>query len=129
MVPTPLSHTFRHGDHLNFDKLTITAIVDEDLMVWEETQNWIMSLTAPDRFSQYYRNLNTRGMANSGPYHDGILTINTNANIPNIRFDFSYCNPISISALQLSATDSAETVVTVDIVFRYDQYKITRLTP
>ena len=43
-VPTPFSATYRHGEKLNYDALVITALMDEDLRVWEETYNWLVSL-------------------------------------------------------------------------------------
>lgn len=122
-VPAPFATMYRHGDTLNFDKFTATVLVDEDLRVWEESYNWIVSLTKPADFRQYVRNT-SKG---EKPYHDGVLTLNTNANVPNIRFKFTYCHPVSISAIQLSAADNANTQITADIVFRYDQIEIERL--
>src|SRR5665213_2684069 len=37
MQPTPHATVFRHGDHLNYDPLMLTAMCDEDLMTWQET--------------------------------------------------------------------------------------------
>ena len=54
-VPTPFSNTYRHGEKLNYEPLTITAIIDEDLRVWEETYNWLKSLTRPQSFDEYKR--------------------------------------------------------------------------
>ena len=33
-VSTPFSNTYRHGEKLNYEPLTITALMDEDLRVW-----------------------------------------------------------------------------------------------
>jgi hypothetical protein len=40
-----------------------------------ENSSFLQALTFPKEFRQYYRNTNGRQTA----YHDGILTINTNA--------------------------------------------------
>ena len=79
-VDNPFSNTYRHGDKLLYDQMNITIIVDEDMRVWEETYNWLQALTFPKEFRQYFRNSNGRQTA----YHDGILTINTNANNPKV---------------------------------------------
>ena len=81
-VDNPFSNTYRHGDKLLYDQMNITILVDEDMRVWEETYEWLQALTFPKEFSQYYRNSNGKKTA----YHDGILTVNTNANNPNLRF-------------------------------------------
>jgi len=122
-VETPFSNTWRHGDKLVYDALTISALVDEDLRVWEESYNWIRSLTFPKEFPEYVR----YHEKNASPYHDGFLTIYTNANIPNMRFKFLHAHPLSLSAINFATTDNAETTMTVDITFRYDRYELERL--
>jgi hypothetical protein len=103
-VETPFSNTFRHGDKLVYDSFEVVALVDEDLRVWEETYEWLQSITIPDDFRQYWRNTNGRQIA----YHDGILTINTNANEPNIRIKFLNCHPVSLSGINFDTKLTAD---------------------
>lgn len=123
MMPTPFSDTYRHGDKLVYEPITLTVIVDEDLKVWEETHNWLKSLTAPTKFDEY-RRIKSRIIP---AYYDGILTINTNANIPNLRLKFRNCHPVSLGSIQFSSSDSADTTILTDITFRYDYYDIERI--
>lgn len=123
-VSSPFADMYRHGDKLSFDQLSVSVIVDEDLRVWEETYNWIQALTKPDNFGQYIRNDRRN---NKTPYHDGVLTINTNANVPNIRFKFTDCHPISLGGISFNVQETAQTIVTCEIIFRYDQFYIDRL--
>ena len=44
-VPSPFANTYRHGDKLVYDAFSINAIVDEELLVWEETYKWLLSMT------------------------------------------------------------------------------------
>jgi len=120
-VVSPFVSTYRHGDKLVYEQFSINAIVDEDLRVWEETYNWIVSLTKPASYDQYVKNKGKE------PYHDGVLTINTNANIPNIRIKFFNCHPQSLGSIQFNTSDSAETIPTADITFRYDYFEIVRI--
>lgn len=122
-VSSPFVNTYRHGDKLAFDSLIVTVLVDEDLRVWEETFNWIKSLTKPNDYGQYVRYRDKKAT----PYHDGELTVNTNSNVPNIRFKFTDCHPIFLGSIQFNVTETAQTVLTVDINFRYDQYYVDRL--
>jgi hypothetical protein len=122
-VENPFSRTYRHGDKLNYDSISITCIVDEDMRVWEETYNWLVALTFPKTFEEYVRFYNKQ----KSPYHEGILTVNTNANTPNLRIKFLNCHPISISGINFDTKVDAGFTITTDISFRYDTFEITRL--
>lgn len=123
-VPTPFSTTKRHGDTLAWTDFTMTVLLDEDLRVWEETLNWLISLTKPVKFPQYHH----REGKVFNLYYDGILTINTNSNIPNLRIKFHDCHPVNLGPLRFDTTTSAEETLVVDISFAYDYYEIERLT-
>lgn len=122
-VETPFSATFRHGDKLVYEPFTVTVLIDEDLRVWEETYDWFRAITFPKEFRHYWRNSNGRDTA----YHDGILTVNTNANNPNIRVKFMNCHPISLGGIQFSSAQNAMTTLTAEIAFRYDYYELDRI--
>jgi len=122
-METPFSNTWRHGDKLIYDQLSVNAIVDEDMKTWEETYKWLTALTKPQSYQQYIRYYDNRAMV----YHDAILTINTNANIPNLRFKFTNLHPISLGAVNFSVSDNADTILTADILFRYDYYEYVKL--
>lgn len=122
-VPTPFSNTYRHGDKLSYEPLTISAMVDEDMKVWQETYDWLSSLTRPQSFDQYPR----KSLADRSPlYFDGYLTVNTNANNPNIRFKFYNCHPTSLGSIQFDTKTDADNIPTCDFTFRYDLFEIER---
>lgn len=123
-VSSPFADMKRHGDKLVYDQLVVTALIDEDMRVWEEIYDWLQALTKPDRYEQYVRFYERQ----KDPYHDSVLTINTNANNPNIRFKFTHCHPVSLGAVSFSTTENANVQIHADIVFAYDQYYVTRLT-
>lgn len=123
MVPTKMTNTYRHGDTLAYDNLTITALVDEDFRVYEETYNWLRNLTTPIRYADYPTN-----KVNDGPlYNDAILTVYTNSNIANFRVKFRDCHPISLGGIQFNYSDTADNIPVVEITFRYDVFEIQRL--
>lgn len=119
-VPTLFSDTFRYGDKLNYDPITVTFLVDEDLRVWEETYQWMVSLTKPTQFGQYAAKFPDK-------YYDAILTTNTNANNPNVRFKFRNCHPVTLGSIQLATTDTADLTPVCDVTFRYDYFEIERI--
>ena len=124
-VPTPFSTTYRHGDKLIFEPFTITALVDEDLRIWEETYKWLEGLTRPSSYDQYLH----KNFKDKEPplYYDAYLTLNTNANRPNIRLKFFNCHPTSLGMINFDTKVNADTIPTCDITFRYDMYEIDRL--
>lgn len=124
-VNTPFSTTYRHGEKLNFDALTITALMDEDLRVWTETYDWLKSLTRPTSYAEYPNK--TKRNVSVPLYFDGFLTINTNANKSNLRFKFRDCHPTSIGSINFDTKVDADTIPTCDFTFRYDYYEIERL--
>ena len=122
-VPTPFSNTYRHPTKMTFESFNITFLIDEDIKVWEETYKWIVSLTRPESYNQYIKNRDN----DASPYQDGVLTVNTNANLPNFRIKFKNVFPVSLSGIQFSTIDSADTTPTADLTFRYDLFEIQRL--
>lgn len=122
-VVTPFVSTYRHGVQMKFEELTINAIIDEELKVWEETYNWIRALTRPTDFAEYVTRITNNGQI----YHDAILTINTNANIPNVRILFKDCHPIALGSVRFNTAENADTILTADITFRYDYFELERL--
>jgi hypothetical protein len=124
-VPTPFSNTYRHGDKLNFEAFTITALMDEDLRLWEETYKWIKGLTRPKEYEEYLRK--TIKSPPDKLYLDGHLTINTNANRPNLKVKFFNCHPTSLGAINFDTKVDADTIPVCDITFRYDHYEIERI--
>lgn len=124
-VPTPFSATFRHGEKLGYDALVITALMDEDLRTWEETYEWLKSLTRPTTFAEYPRK--TKRDVSTPLYFDGFLTVNTNSNNTNIRFKFRNCHPTSIGIVNFDTKVDADTIPTCDFTFRYDYFEIERL--
>lgn len=123
-VPTPFSTTYRHGEKLEYQPLVVTAMIDEDLRVWEETFKWLSSLTRPESFDQYPR----KTLNDKTPlYFDGYLTVNTNANRPNMRIKFLNCHPLSIGAISFDTKTNADNIPTCDFTFRYDHFQIDRI--
>ena len=120
-VATPFSNTYRHGEKLVYDSLTINIMIDEDFYTWEETYNWLKAITKPTDFKEY----NSR--INGSIYHDGFLTLNTNANNPNLRIKFKDCHPTTLGGIQFSTMDNAEVVPTCDVTFRYDYFELERI--
>jgi hypothetical protein len=122
-ISTPFTTVYRHGTNLTFEDFSINCIIDEDMRVWEETYDWLKSFTRPTKYEEYIKNTAIDGSL----YQDAILTINTNANIPNIRIKFHNCHPTSLGTVRFNVSETAETILTADITFRYDYFEFERV--
>ena len=120
---SPYAAIKRHGDTLTYESFTITTLVDEDLKVYEETHDWMVAMTKPQAYEQYKRFYDH----NKKLYHDAVLTVNTNANNPNLRFTLKNCHPVTVGQINLDLRKTADDIVTVDIVFQYDYFEMDRL--
>lgn len=126
-MATPFSDTFRHGNKLSFDQLTVSVIVDEDLRVWEEIFLWLTGLTHPENFAQYIRSKDYAYKGREDLYQDAILTTNTNSNNPNLRFHFTACHPVSMGTLNLTVKAEPTDPLLLPVTFQYDQFTLNRL--
>jgi len=123
-VATPFSNTYRHPTKMSFEPLTVTALLDEDMRTWEETYKWLKSLTRPSSYDEYTR----KSLSDTTPlYYDGYLTVNTNANNPNLRFKFHNCHPINIGSINFDTKTDADNIPTCDFTFRYDLFEVERV--
>lgn len=121
-VPTPFSAIKRHGDTLRWSDLSMSVLVDEELRVWEETLEWLKSLTKPTKYEEYSKR---KGIVYN-KYYDGILTINTNANVPMMQIKFYNVHPTMMGQLIFDTTTSAEQTITLDMSFAYDYFEVNR---
>ena len=119
-VPTPFSATYRHGDTMQFDPLSLTFLIDEDMRVVEETFQWLSVLTNPTQFKEYAPKFKEK-------YYDGVLIMNKNSNTTNFRVKFYNCHPVSFGSFQLSTTDTPSSTMIADLTFRYDYFKFERI--
>jgi hypothetical protein len=126
---TPLVDLYSPGTKLIYDYFSVTFKVDEDLQVYSDIHDWLRGMapvTVPDDFNA----LKARVMAQTTrpEYSDGILTIMSNLNNPKIYIKFKNLYPTNLTALDFSTKDSADTIVTTSVNFRFDYYDIERVS-
>lgn len=131
--PTPFVDLYAPGEKAIYDMLTVTFIVDEDLKTWIELHDWIRAMTFPKEFEEYAKlgQLNRYTLSSNTrqpQYSDGIVTLLTSANNPNIQFKFYELFPTSLSTFVMSSTDSPDAVITADATFRYSYYDIEKIS-
>jgi hypothetical protein len=116
--PTPLIDRPLPGDKLTFGELTIDFIVDEELRSYEAIYNWMVSITTPDRSTQYAGTTNV--------YSQASLIVTTNASNPILEITFNDIFPTSLADLNFSTAGNADPLIG-NATFRFKNYEIRRL--
>ena len=141
--PTPFRNIPLPGEKLQYEALTITFLVDENLENYQEIHGWLRGLGFPGGHSEF-KNLLDAGVdrfptsknsvlgdagrskfaaANQGGiFSDATLNILTSKNNPVTEVRFSDVFPISLSGLQYSQQNNDTDYLTATVTFDYKLY-------
>lgn len=127
--PTPFSDLHRPGDKLRYDEFEMDFIVDEELWSWQIIHDWIRGYTFPCSFEEY-RLMNRMSLSatlKSQPqYSDGQLLTLSALNNPKLKIKFVNLFPVSLSGINFSTENSADTIITAKAKFWYHIFNIER---
>ena len=123
--PTPFVKLPIPGDHIEFEDLSFTFKIDENMQNFMEIYNWMQGIGYPDDFQQY-ADLKTAGkiVPDTGVYSDISVIITTNLKNPNVEFLFKNAFPVSIAGFTLDTTDANITELSTTVTFKYEKYDI-----
>ena len=134
--PSYLKDIPRPGEKIDFEDLTLTFLVDEDLSNYMEIQNWIRGIGFPESLDQIYDfqqddtlTVMNKALKNQGInlYSDGSLLILNNVNLPKFKVTFDGMFPYSLSTLTFDATQSDLEYFTAQVSFKYNIYNIVTI--
>ena len=100
------------GDKMQWDPLVIKFIVNEDLTNWLEAFNWLVSIGAPQDYSQY------EGLG----FQDATVTIYDSHNNVSRRVKFTDCIPVSLSQIDFSSQEAETDYKYCTLVLEYSHY-------
>jgi len=124
---TPLLDVPVAGNKLSYNEFNVTFYINEDVSSFNELYKWFLAIAAPTSITDRNRfngqqNTNT---VKQSYYSDSTLTIMSALNNPIARVNFHRMFPVSLSDIQFDTTQSADTIITADAVFRYEYFDIT----
>ena len=134
--PSYLKDIPRPGEKIDFEDLTLTFLVDEDLSNYMEIQNWIRGIGFPESLDQIYDfqqddtlTVMNKALRNQGInlYSDGSLLILNNVNLPKFKVTFDGMFPYYLSTLTFDATQSDLEYFTAQVSFKYNIYNIVTI--
>jgi hypothetical protein len=140
---TPLKSIPLPGDHLTYEPLQMTFLVDENLENFQEIHGWLVGLGFPRDYSEF-RNLaaagNDRfpakttavsteigkvkyGAANTGgTYSDATLTVLSSKNNSQLEIRFRDVYPTGLTGLQYNQQAADVDYLTATVSFNYTIY-------
>lgn len=118
-VPTP-------GDEIEFEPITATFLVDENMANWKAIYDWITGFGTPDSEDQYkefmYGQNNDLSSELQKMYSDGSLIIYGNNLTPIRTIYFTNMIPTQLSGLQFTNTSSDVQYLSATVTFDYTLY-------
>lgn len=121
---TPFKPIFKAYDKLEYNELSITFKVDEDMRNYLEIFDWMVGIGFPSEFEQRAA-LESR-QPGERIYSDGQLIIQTSKRNTNLELNFIDLIPTSLSDLQMSSQNQDVDYLEATVSFRYLYYTIKR---
>lgn len=114
-IPIPTHNpTFRPGDILQYNPLSIRFQINEDFENYIELQKWMRQITPSEGWEET--------MKVEDAYSNCVVSITDNAQVPIAAFYFNWVLPASIGDIDFSTTSPDDEVLTVDASFVYSSY-------
>jgi hypothetical protein len=125
-VPMPMVNKHYPADKLEFDELSITFRIDEDLQNYSEIYDWMHTIASPEGLTDRTANRRTQQSV-SNVFSDGSLIVTTAAYKPNIEIKFNDLFPTTLSTLSFNVEETEITYLQAEASFKYRNYELIRL--
>ena len=141
--PTPFRDIPMPGEKLQYDRLSLTFLVDENLENYQEIHGWLRGLGFPGGYAEFKTLLDAgvdrfptsknsvlgdagrskfAAPNQGGLFSDATLTILTSKNNAVVEVRFSDVFPISLSGLQYTQQANDTDYLTATVTFNYKLY-------
>lgn len=125
--PNPLVRIPQYGDHLEFEELSISFRVDEDLKNYLEIQNWLRSV-GKQSYSLYSNLANNPTFSGESLKSEISLTVLSSAKRPNYEIVFEDAFPVKISGISFDTSLEDVSYLEAEALFHYTKYEINKIT-
>jgi hypothetical protein len=110
------------GDSFSRQNLQVQFKVDEDYKNYDEIYDWMVSLVAPDEYSQYGRlaqNDRNSKISSTGVVSDIAVVVNNSSQTPNRQYQFYDAWPNSLSQLDYSTVNGESVLQDATVTFEF----------
>lgn len=114
------------GDHLYFDPLVISFLVDEDLRGYIEVYSWMRGLGFPTDFREYSDLVAGAKLSSikQETTSDITLMTMTGSRNTNVIFDFIDAFPTNLTAPRLETSLAGASTLTCEATFHYSHFNV-----
>lgn len=127
LEPTPFITVSQTPDHLKYENLVVTFLVDEDLNNYLQIHNWLRGIGFPTDFNEYkalWDQGQSSPMLDAGIASDISVSILNSAKMPNFEVIYYGCFPIRLTGFTMQTNDTDVKFITSTATFSYDYYDI-----
>ena len=125
--PTPFKKIPVYGDHLEYEELTVSFKVNEDLSNYIELWDWLQGLGFPEEYGQFKKLSDNPSFTGNGIVSDANLMILSSSMNPIVRLDFEDLFPVSLSALEFNSADTGIDYISCTAGFKFTKYNFVKL--
>ena len=126
--PTPFMNIPVEGDTLTFEAMSLSFIVDEDLLNYREIYDWMTALGFPREYGQFAALKTESSGSEQTKYSDLSIILHTNKSNPNYSIKFTDVFPTSLSSIQFDSTPTGMEPIVVDATFNFrGQFDIEKI--
>lgn len=122
--PNPFVDIPHSGDHIEYDVLSVTFKVDEDMLNWYSMWTWLHGLGFPNRHNEYEELKSGSKLDGLGIESDLKLFILTSHRNPKVEITFKDAFPIDLAGLDFDSTSSDVDYVESTVSFKYRSYDL-----
>lgn len=117
------------GDTMEFGALNVTYLIDSKMENYLAIHDWMVGLGFPEQHKEFTDYLANPKNVNSyytseKTVSDCVLTILDGNNLPIKSFTFVDAFPVSLSGVQLTATNPDVTYITATVTLEYSYYRV-----
>jgi len=114
------------GDHINYEPLSLSYKVDENLQNYLELHNWMVAIGDPSNTGKQYKQLETnQDYSGYGIYSDlQLFTLDTQKNVKYV-VTFERCWPTKVSGPKYDTKDETVNYITSTADFYYTKFRIS----
>ena len=124
---SPFAKIPKWGDHLDYSPLSVTFVVDAEMINYLEVYKWIKGLTKPEYFQQYAELEKIPLITGEGQVSDIGVHVLSSTEEPKLEYIFHDAFPSSLSGFNLKSTNDDVIYVTCDAVFQYSTFNIKQI--
>lgn len=121
-VATPLRNFYTQNDKLQYDDITLSFIIDEEMNNYNEVLRWMEGVGFPESTDQRKSYVKANGLVS-----DMSIVITNSHKNPNIKFTFKDCFPVALGSIDLNVNTQDISYATCDVTLRYESFSFENI--